>query len=61
MLKRALLPAFAAFTLAAAAIPTANAGVMLNGVMLNGSGPGDDATVRAVRLTLPDGAQLTFR
>jgi hypothetical protein len=69
MLKQVLLPAFAALTLTAAAVPAANAGITLNGITLNGitlngvalNGPGDLAAVRAVRLTLPDGGQLTFR
>ena len=64
MLKQVLLPAFAALTLTAAAVPAANAGITLNGITLNGvllNGPGDLAAVRAVRLTLPDGGQLAFR
>ena len=39
-------------------------GLTLNGITLNGvalNGPGDLAAVRPVRLTLPDGGQLTFR
>ncbi len=64
MLKQVPLPAFAALTLTAAAVPAANAGITLNGITLNGvllNGPGDLAAVRAVRLTLPDGGQLAFR
>jgi hypothetical protein len=74
VLKRALLPTLGIIAIAAAAPAEAKTlangimlngimlnGLALNGIMLNGSGPGSDVVLQAVRLTLPDGAELTFR
>jgi hypothetical protein len=77
MFQRTLLPVLAAATVTIAAMPVvAHAelqddefdipmnGLSLHGIRLSdsgGSGPGDDAAFHAVRLTLPDGAELTFR